>query len=272
MSYIHEALRKAQREKDLLASKGGRRWSTRRDRPRIFRPEWMVSVGLVVIAVVFLSRSWSNPVNQEPSPNRGEPVSQAALKPSDGLDAPTARGTPSDKVAPKPQRSSGPGENTDRPSPGPGKERNKQQQVQQAVEKKPQTDEAKALYRQALALQKEGSLKQGKQLYEEALEHSPHLVSALNNLGTIHIKEKDYPAAGRAFEKAIRIEPGYVDPYYNLACLHALQNDVGRSLFYLKKAISIDNGVRKWARADKDLQKLHGHSEYERIIQTPQGS
>jgi tetratricopeptide (TPR) repeat protein len=272
MSYIHEALRKAQREKDLLADKGGRRWSTHRYRPRIFRPEWVVSVGLVVIAVVFLSRSWSNSVNQGPLPNRGEPVRQAALKPSDGLDASKARETPSHKVASNPQGSSGLREKTDEPSPGPGKEKNKEQQVQETVKTKPQTDETNALYRQALALQKEGRLKEGKRLYEEALEHSPHLVSALNNLGTIHIKEKDYPAAGRAFEKAIRIEPGYVDPYYNLACLHALQDDVGRSLFYLKKAISIDSGVRKWARADKDLQKLHGHSEYERIIQAPQGS
>lgn len=266
MSYIHEALRKAQREKDVLTSKGGRRWSTRRYRPRIFRPEWMVSVGLIVIAVVFLSRSWSNSVNH------GEPVHQAALKASHGLDAQKAPATPPDKVASKPQRSSGTRDKTNRQSPAPGKEKDKEHQVQQAVPKRPPTDEAKALYLRALALQKEGRLKEGRQLYEEALEHSPHLVSALNNLGTIHIKERDYPAAGRAFEKAIRIEPGYVDPYYNLACLHALQDDMGRSLFYLKKAISINNGVRKWARADKDLQKLHGHSEYERIIQAPQGS
>ena len=140
------------------------------------------------------------------------------------------------------------------------------------MSKSTESNKGTALYSRALALQKQGRLQQGKQLYVAALEHSPELVSALNNLGAIYIQEKNYPAASRAFEKAIRIKPGYVDPYYNLACLHALQNDVGRSLFYLKKAISIDRDARKWASADKDLQNLHGHSEYEKIVATVQES
>jgi tetratricopeptide (TPR) repeat protein len=229
-------------------------------------------VVLIVIAVVFLSRSWSNSIDQQQASNRAEPVRHAALKPSQGLQAPMSAGTPSQGVTPESKRSSKPGEKTSIPSSLPRKDKNEEKGVLQAVKGIPKLDEAMVLYRRALFLQKEGRLQEGKTLYSEALELSPHLVSALNNLGTIHIKEKDYPAAGRAFEKAIRIKPGYVDPYYNLACLHALQNDVGRSLFYLKKAISIDKEVRKWARVDKDLQKLHGHSEYENIIQSPQGS
>jgi len=109
-------------------------------------------------------------------------------------------------------------------------------------------------------------------LYEAAIQSSPDLVSALNNLGTIYIKEKNYPAAGRMFQKAIRRDPRYVDPYYNLACLYAVQEDVSRSLFYLKKAISVDRAARTWAMTDKDLENLRGHSEYERIIEGAQES
>ena len=103
-------------------------------------------------------------------------------------------------------------------------------------------------------------------MYEAALERSPNLVSALNNLGTIHIGERDYSQAHTVLEKATLADPSYADPYYNLACLYALQTDVEQSLFYLKKAIAADDTVRDRAQGDKDLENLRGHVEYERII------
>jgi tetratricopeptide (TPR) repeat protein len=133
-------------------------------------------------------------------------------------------------------------------------------------------DNSATLYSQALALQKEGRLQEARKLYEAALQRSPRLVSALNNLGAIYIKEKNVAAARRVFEKAIRIDANYVDPYYNLACLHALQNDVGRSLFYLKKAVSVDEAARKWAETDEDLLNLRGHIQYEKIVKSAQKS
>ncbi len=273
MSYIHEALKKAQREKDLLVGKGGKVWSAHRYQSRVFRREWLVPVGLVLIAVAFLSHSWSDSVTQQPSPNEARVVvRQPAQKPSGDVHAQKAPGSDLEPLSPKPrpEKPLAAEEKTNRALAALAEAKKKEQEVQKAVPKQPDPDKGAALYSQAVALQKEGRLKEGKELYEAALEHSPQLVSALNNLGAIYIQEQNYPAASKAFEKAIRIKPGYVDPYYNLACLHALQNDVGRSLFYLKKAISIDKDVGKWASTDKDLQNLHGHSEYEKIIQAPQ--
>ena len=122
------------------------------------------------------------------------------------------------------------------------------------------------MYDRALALQKTGNLTEAKRLYEAVLEKSPRMISALNNLGTVYMKQGDASRARVFFEKAIRIDPTYVDPFYNLACLHSTQKDVKRSLFYLKKAVSLDDQARQWAKADKDLENLRGHREYEQII------
>jgi len=273
MSYIHEALKKAQREKDHRVSNGGTVWASYRQKPRLFSRQWLLLGGLVLIAVVFLSHSWSDLINQRPSPNQAKAVvRQPPGKPAEGLHASGASRVALKPLPPRPKTASREGEQTTKISPVQGEQETKGQGIQKAVPKSPGPNKGTALYSQALALQKQGRLQEGKQLYMAALEHSPQLVSAINNLGAIYIQEKNYPAASRAFEKAIRIKPGYVDPYYNLACLHALQNDIGRSLFYLKKAISIESDVKKWASADRDLQNLHGHSEYEKIVATIQES
>ena len=149
-------------------------------------------------------------------------------------------------------------------SPGEKKQEAEERQQASVTKAKPQKDTK--LYSQALAFQRTGSLQAAKKLYEAALETSPHLVSALNNIGVIYITEKNHVAALGVLETAVKIKPTYVDPYYNLACLYALQNNVGRSLSYLKKAVSADEAARTWARTDRDLENLHGHCEYEKIV------
>jgi tetratricopeptide (TPR) repeat protein len=148
----------------------------------------------------------------------------------------------------------------------PKKEKQKTQEPQQVSTTKPRPEEGTALYRQAVALQRKGSLQEAKKLYEDALAASPNLVSALNNIGVIYMKEKNYGAARRALDKAVKMDANYVDPYYNLACLYALQNNVGRSLSYLKKAVFINEAARRWAQTDGDLDNLRWHSEYKRIV------
>ncbi|MDY6839203.1 MAG: tetratricopeptide repeat protein [Thermodesulfobacteriota bacterium] len=140
------------------------------------------------------------------------------------------------------------------------------QKLQQGLATKADPEKGTALYSRGLALQKKGLLQEAKELYEAALEISPNLVAALNNVGVIYIKEKNYGAASKALEKALKITPNHVDSYYNLACLYALQKDVGRSLSYLKKTVAVDEAARRWAMIDEDLTNLHGHSEYEEIV------
>lgn len=133
-------------------------------------------------------------------------------------------------------------------------------------------ERASALYLEALAYHRKGSLQEAKKLYEDALEISPNLAPVWNNMGAIYMKERNYSAAVTVFRKALSIEPKGVDPYYNLACLYALQENVAQSLSYLKKAVSVDDEARKWAKTDTDLKNLHGHAEYEKIIRETRSS
>lgn len=273
MSYIHEALKKAQREKDILAGKYAKAWSTYRSGHRIFKKEWLVSGCLIVIAVAFSAYSWLHSLPELSLGDKEElAVHHGAVGVPDRLDSTKAVGLPLGKPALNSRTARPKDRPTSKTLPLQKKPKEETQEPTHALESKPRPDNAATLYSQALALQKQGRLDDAKKLYETALERSPRLVSALNNLGAIYIKEKNYAAARRVLEKAIRIDPDYVDPYYNLGCVHALQKDVGRSIFYLKKAVSIDEAVRKWAETDKDLQNLRGHSEYEKIIQGTQKS
>ena len=267
MSYIHDALKKAQREKDSLVTKYSDVWSSVRSRRRPFKRGWLVSTCLIVVSVGLSAYSWLHSLDElslHPGQNAGvhRAIVQPPERPRSGKTSeshvdPGAVNSQAFRIQREPIR---------RPLPA-NENKTKQTQKPGPPVAKPGPDQGMTLYSQALALQKEGRLEDAKKLYEDALERSPHLASALNNLGAIYIKEKNYDMARRMLEKAIQTEPGYVDPYYNLACLHALQNDVGRSLAYLRKATAVNEAVRQWAKTDEDLRNLRGHSEYKKIIQ-----
>lgn len=274
MSYIHDALKKAQREKDSLVTKYSDVWSSYRWRPPILKRGWLVSTCLIVISVALSAYSWLHSLDevslhQREAAGVHRAVVESPERPNAGK---ISKSQPDHRGAMNSQAFPVPGEPTKRPASAKEEGTGQTQKPQQPLARKPAPDQATTLYSRALALQKEGRVQDAKRFYEGALERSPHLVSALNNLGAIYIREKNYDMARRMFEKAIRIEPGYVDPYYNLACLHALQKDVGRSLAYLKKATSVNEAVRQWARTDEDLRNLRGHSEYEKIIEGAQES
>ena len=126
--------------------------------------------------------------------------------------------------------------------------------------------DTKDLYYKARHLYKNRRFKDAKKLYEEVLGLDPGYVDALNNVGVIYIRDKDYMAARRSLEKAIRLNPVYVEPYYNLACLHAIKGEVRQGLVYLKKAISLDHAVRDWAQNDTDLVNLRALPEFKEIM------
>lgn len=122
------------------------------------------------------------------------------------------------------------------------------------------------LYDKAGRLYKEGSYPEAKKLYEEALSLDPGYVEALNNLGVIYISDKNFSKAKQLLEKAVRLKPSYVEPYYNMACLHAIRGETTEGLAYFKKALSIDSGIKAWARDDSDLDSLRTLPEFTEII------
>ncbi len=210
MSFIHEALKKAQKEKDTRYSKYHGIASAPRYKPRFFSGKVVWLTSFLVISVAFAAYLW----------------------------------LPSKSIQPRIRRPVMPEETVQREA------------LVNAV----------ALYEKARLFQKSGRLQEAKRLYEETLSLDPDYVDALNNLGVIHIHDKNYSAARALFAKAIRVKSDYVDSYYNLACLHALDGKVSQSLVHLKKAVSLNQSVKDWARRDTDLQNLYRVPEFEKIV------
>jgi tetratricopeptide (TPR) repeat protein len=130
--------------------------------------------------------------------------------------------------------------------------------------------EAKILFAQALERQREGKLDEAKKIYQKVVEVDQHNVLAFNNLGVIYMGEKNYKRAIMRFNDALNIKPDYVDAHYNLACLYAQKNDASRSLFYLKNAIRHNPKVRKWAANDSDLQVMADLPEFKKLLEKQQ--
>jgi len=235
MSYIHEALKKAQKERDALCHKYHGIVSASRYKPKFFSRKALWWTSFLLISLAFTAYLWL--------PSRGT--------------QPPIRQPETPEVTPQPPPNP-------LPPAGEGGVRGASHKL---LSKQPEgAVNAVALYEKAKLFQKSGRLQEAKQLYEETLNLDPDYVDALNNLGVIHIHDKKYAAAQSNFEKAIWLKPDYVDPYYNLACLHALQGKVTESLRYLKRAVSLDPSAKDWARTDTDLTNLHAVPGFEEII------
>ena len=122
------------------------------------------------------------------------------------------------------------------------------------------------LYSEAGNLYKAGQLYEAKRLYEDILNLDPGYVDALNNLGIIHLHEREFQSARRYFEKAILLNPEYVEPCYNLACLYAITGEKEKSIEYLKKSVSLNPITKNWARTDTDLSSVKNLPEFKSLV------
>ncbi len=255
MSYINEALKKAQREKDALYLKYSGILSSRGKDRKIFKDRvlWGTLVLLSAIFLAFVAYSWLN------TPE--ESVSASAMKPN--VRGQTASIVTS-SVSTEGNRSSASTSKGNEQDQGVAKTAEHERPVESSQSETIRNSQT--LYERAEQFRKQGRLKDAKRFYEEALELNSRHVDALNNLGVLYLHEKDYSAAQRKFEAVTRIAPGDADPYYNLACLHAIKGEQKQSLAYLKKAISLNHSVITWAKTDTDLDNLRNTSEFEEII------
>jgi tetratricopeptide (TPR) repeat protein len=246
MSHINEALRKAQKDRDASSLKYSGILSSGKEAKRTSwrRALFWSALFLMLILLAFTSYSWWD--------SRGKKIL-----------APTDKKT----LATRPQAGR---VATVKPSlpKSPSRAKTSQPKTVGSPKISPQkaARSARSFYEKATRFHKRGRLQDAKRFYQEALRLDPRYVDALNNLGVIYIREKQYTAAQRSFEKAVQLKPGYVDAHYNLACLHAIQGEVTQSLAHLKKAVSLNHSARDWARKDTDLENLRGLSEFEAII------
>lgn len=126
---------------------------------------------------------------------------------------------------------------------------------------------AEKFYQEAIVLQHNGRFAEAESLYEKTLALNPKHVHALNNIGVVYMSRNNNGQAVKAFRKAIRLKKDYADPYYNLACLHSKWNNVDPAMRYLRIAVSINSEIAGWARTDKDFNNLRASPEFKSLIE-----
>ena len=244
MSYIHEALKKAQVERDL--GKGPYSGIPVPRRKKSFftvKRTLFLAASLLMVLLAFAGYSWWDLKvgKQHVAPTdirRTTTPQNRRVKPPDVRRAsPTSTesaGRPTRAAAPRPQVKS--------------------------------REDIAESYQKARAFHREGRLPEAGIWYEKVISMDPGHVEALNNRGVLHLHNKKYSAARKCFEKAIRLKPDYVDPYYNLACVSAATGQMQQGLRYLGKAVSMDPGVKGWAQKDPDLDPLRASPRFKAIV------
>jgi tetratricopeptide (TPR) repeat protein len=126
---------------------------------------------------------------------------------------------------------------------------------------------AEVRYREALSAQRKGDHRRAEVLYRQALAIDPGHVRSLNNLGVLYMEDQKGEQAIALFGKAIVLKRDYVDPYYNLACLYARKNEIGESLWYLRVAMTISNEVKHWVMTDADMENVVASPAFKKIME-----
>ncbi|MBN1365099.1 MAG: tetratricopeptide repeat protein [Syntrophaceae bacterium] len=142
----------------------------------------------------------------------------------------------------------------------------KKKKIEEKIEAKPKTAEAKKLYAQAIQKHQEGKLKEAKRLYKKVVKIDPQNVEALNNLGVIYMNKKVYKWAIIRLNDALKVKYDYPEAHYNLACIYAQNNDLSRSISYLKNAVGFNPQAREWAKKDEDLKVLADLQEFKQLL------
>lgn len=299
MSYINDALRKAQEEKNSRYESYGDIIRRAPAAGRSRRARWWIAgvFACIVLAagvwVAFNLGLWlgeaPGPIAAKPArtvvadrepppavaeggaPNAatgvpGEVTVPAVTAPAAGTGAGQAASAPPGAAA-KPTATSPP-----RPpavSTAPGSDA-KAAPAPAAMAKKPPTPAAppvRSLYRQALALQKKKDLAGAADLYRQVVKLDPKHAYAWNNLGVIQMRQKEDGKAIASFKRAAALKAGYADPYYNLACAYAQSGDKAQSLVNLKKAAAMNGEVLSWAREDADLTPIVQTPEFNQLVE-----
>lgn len=293
MSYINNALRKAQQDKDSqykgyenIVSASGRKPK----RPRRWLSLAVVSVVLVCAAgiSIFFFRSPEKKMPAAPlkiarpqsavpavssvpaAPNtpatleqnppvRQERAGMAPVKP--------VTGSAGDKMAEQLPAGSN-------PAAGPVQQMTPEKAATAPVSEKrdriPAADETadvQTLYAQALKNHQKGHLDEAKKLYKQVIKQNPRHVQALNNLGVVYMKKGVYKWATIRLQDALKLKPDYADAHYNLACVYAKTNDTESSLLRLKEAVDLNPEIKTWVKNDQDLENLRDLPGYKKLME-----
>lgn len=91
-----------------------------------------------------------------------------------------------------------------------------------------ETQQANALIDQGTLFLREGDFEQAKASYQMSLELAPS-AAALDGLGCVALRRKDYKTAESYFDKAIEFDPLYIQSLGNKALLHEERGELAEA-------------------------------------------
>jgi len=284
MSYINDALRKAQNNKETVYTPYRDIISAAGQKPdaRSRRLSALGILGLLLFAAgISAMLYWPQGKTANPAPEpvaatvaHFDPSPEHKTGPETGEPVAPAEVTqllPRKKEDVRPTiQTSGPAENQTKPAvPDQPQAVGGAQVAGKAAGKenvaKKEAGDPQALYAQALQKQNEGRHAQAGALYKKVLKIDPGYLPAMNNLGVAYMNQKKYKQAIGSFNEALNIRHDYVKAHYNLACVYAQKNNIARSLFYLKNAMDFNPDVRQWVDEDQDLKVLADSPEFKML-------
>ena len=251
MSYINEALKKAQRDRESRYERfGGIIASGPVGTGKPGKRKLVIGAAIALIVIIPTGLFMSVYFLQQPSPViKGSPPPVVS-----GSDEKKSAMVPGEKgPAMIPKITAGGAAQAEVAAVSPGES--------------PSRREADVPYREALTAHRRGDYKRAEDLYQQTLMLDPGHIRALNNLGVLFMDQKKKREAVALFNKAIALKKDYADPYYNLACLYAREDEIEESMRYLKIALAINRDVKNWAVKDADMKNVVATDEFKKIME-----
>ena len=91
---------------------------------------------------------------------------------------------------------------------------------------------------------------------QKAIDLRPDYPEALNNLGVLFVRAKNYASAEAQFKTCIRVAPNFDQPYLNLARLYVMQNDKEKAREVLLELLRVQPQHRGAQQALEMLKSL----------------
>lgn len=277
MSYINDALKKAQSErKGHYLSHMPLVTEDDRSKRRFRRRAAVIGLSVLAVFMVCAVVIWGLP-NWDSAPSVQKTVQReiAAVKADTVSPAPPAQEksatvvvSPVEASKPDNDKSMAAMPDENRPEVIKKTEVIKKKDVSKTKKEKLQDQQdLLVLYQDALMQQQQHQFAAAEKIYLRILRRDTKHIYALNNLGVIYLSQKRLTKAKEMFLKAIQGDKNYVDPFYNMACLYAQVRNQEKSLLYLKKAVKISGDVRRWVKEDKDFENLRNNEEFNLLME-----
>jgi tetratricopeptide (TPR) repeat protein len=280
MSIIHQALKKAERERQPRPREvlGHYLALDRRDRYRgvgLARLMLGAMIGCCIGAAIWLELGSILPLDSAPHPRPAEIIQSGEVQTQGHSSAPNI---------PVPARQEGVSPVSGAPA-----------VPTEGITVVPSATAAarigvEAIFERAVTVEAEGRWDEAVLYYRQALEQDPGLLKARNNLGNLYIRQNRFAEAVGQFQAALTLAPAYayarnnlgsaylmmgqeteaiqeflaalrldgsyVSPYYNLAAIYARRRDLAHVVAFLTKAIALEPAVLSWISADADFDAI----------------